>query len=69
MDESCRPVKCLAFELKVESFDFYIKFLLTLFKGIYGSTGNDKQKKEKKLNAMMTYQNIHGEFQPRIDFS
>jgi len=41
-----------------------------LFKGIQGSTGNDKQKKEKKLNAIevMTCQITHGGFQPRIEF-
>jgi hypothetical protein len=69
MDESCRPGKCLAFELKIESLIFYIQLLLTLFKGIQGSTGNDKQKKEKKHNALevMTCQIIHGGFQPRIE--
>ena len=66
----CRTGKRFAFELKIESLNFYIQFLLTLFIGIQGSTGNDKQKKEKKLNAIevMTSQITHGRFQPRIDF-
>ena len=66
----CRTGKRFAFELKIESLNFYIQFLLTLFIGIQGSTGNDKQKKEKKLNAIevMTCQITHGGFQPRIEF-
>ena len=66
----CRTGKRFAFELKIESLNFYIQFLLTLFIGIQGSTGNDKQKKEKKLNAIevMTCQIAHGGFQTRIEF-
>ena len=69
-DESCCTGKCFAFELKIESLNFYIQLLLTLFKEIQGSTGNDKQKKEKKLNVIevMTCQITHVGFQPRIDF-
>jgi hypothetical protein len=44
--------------------------LLTFFKGIQGSTGNDKQKKEKKHNAIevMTCQIIHGKFSRGLSF-
>ena len=67
-DELCRTGKRFAFELKNENLNFYIQLLLTLFKGIQGSTGNDKI--EKKLNAIevMTCQITHGGFQPRIEF-
>jgi hypothetical protein len=62
MDKTCRPFKCLTFKLKIESFDFYIQLLLTLFKRVDGSTGNEKQKKEKKFNAVLTGRIFHEEF-------
>jgi len=47
-DELCRTGKRFAFEPKIENLNFYIQLLLTLFKGVQGSTGNDKIEKRKE---------------------